>query len=267
MVTVLLPTIRITKIHYDDHTTKMIIDHAYPHNQDDHEAAGEGRRQTHLARPSWSRRSSPCTASPLHGPYFQNIVSIITWCPFLSLFGKMSSSFHSFSSHSSQNESGMRKWPKNDNFRPEWDWPHHSHFISFISFWGHPKPRMTVEWGKTSFSSHFRGITKPNFPSSEKCFNFRTVGIEGQTNDTEWLGNDKNDCGMIGMSPKWDEWRKNDVDDCHIIWIDQKWDEWRSNDMNEYKMRWMTLKWDKWLWNDMNESWMMWMTVKWYEWV
>ena len=52
MVTVLLPTIRITKIHYDDHTTKMIIDHAYPHNQDDHEAAGEGRRQTHLARPS-----------------------------------------------------------------------------------------------------------------------------------------------------------------------------------------------------------------------
>ena len=53
MVTVLLPTIRITKIHYDDHTTKMIIYHAYPHhNQDDHKAAGEGRRQTHLARPS-----------------------------------------------------------------------------------------------------------------------------------------------------------------------------------------------------------------------
>ena len=52
MMTVLLPTIRTIKIHYDDHTTKMIIDHAYPHNQDDHEAAGEGRRQTHLARPS-----------------------------------------------------------------------------------------------------------------------------------------------------------------------------------------------------------------------
>ena len=52
MMTVLVPTIMITKIHYDDHTTKMIIDHAYPHNQDDHEAAGEGRRQTHLARPS-----------------------------------------------------------------------------------------------------------------------------------------------------------------------------------------------------------------------
>ena len=53
MMTVLVPTIRITKIHYDDHTTKMIIDHAYPHhNQDDHKAAGEGRRQTHLARPS-----------------------------------------------------------------------------------------------------------------------------------------------------------------------------------------------------------------------
>ena len=52
MMTVLVPTI-IIKVHYDDHTTKMIIDHAYPHhNQDDHKAAGEGRRQTHLARPS-----------------------------------------------------------------------------------------------------------------------------------------------------------------------------------------------------------------------
>ena len=52
MMTMFVPTIRIIKIHYDDHTTKMIIDHAYPHNQDDHKAAGEGRRQTHLARPS-----------------------------------------------------------------------------------------------------------------------------------------------------------------------------------------------------------------------
>ena len=49
MMTVLVPTIMIIKIHYDDLTiTKMIIDHAYPDNQDDHEAAGEGRRQTHL---------------------------------------------------------------------------------------------------------------------------------------------------------------------------------------------------------------------------
>ena len=87
IMTVLVPTIMIIKIHYDDHITKMIIDHAYPHhNQDDHEAAGEGRRQTHLARPSWSRRSPPCTASPLHGQYFQNILSI-TWCRFLSLCG------------------------------------------------------------------------------------------------------------------------------------------------------------------------------------
>ena len=106
------------------------------------------------------------------------------------LNGKMSMSFHSFSSHSSQNESGMRKWPRNDVFRPEWDGPHPSHSLSFISFWGHPKPRMTVKWGKTSFSSHFRGITKPNFPSSEKCFNFGTMGIEGQINDTKWLEND-----------------------------------------------------------------------------
>ena len=53
MMTVLVPTIMIIKVHYDDHITKMIIDHAYPHhNQDDHKAAGEGRRQTHLARPS-----------------------------------------------------------------------------------------------------------------------------------------------------------------------------------------------------------------------
>ena len=113
----------------------------------------------------------------------------------------MSTSFHSFSSHSSQNESGMRKWPKNDDFRPEWDWPHPSHSLSFDSFGGHPKPRMTLEWGKTSFSSHFRGITKPSFPSSEKCFNFGTMGIDGQAYDTEWLENDKNDCGMIRMSP------------------------------------------------------------------
>ena len=184
----------------------------------------------------------------------------------------MSTSFHSFSSHSSQNESGMRKWPKNDNFRPEWDWPHPSHFISFISFWGHPKPRMTVEWGKTSFSSHFRGITKPNFPSSEKCFNFGTMGIDGQANDTEWLENDKNDCGMIGMSPKWDEWPKNDVNDCHMKWINPNWNEWLSNDMNESRMRWMTVEWCEWLLNDRNESkmrwtmngcWLMWMIIEW----
>ena len=60
------------------------------------------------------------------------------------------------------------------------------------------------------------------------------MGIDGQANDTEWLENDKNDCGMIGMSPKWDEWRKNDVDDCNIIWIDQK-------------LRWMTVKWYEWV--------------------
>ena len=168
-------------------------------------------------------------------------------CSITSLFGKMSTSFHSFSSHSSQNESGMRKWPKNDVLWPEWDWPHPNHLLSFISFRGHPTPRTTLEWEKTSFSGHFRGITKPNFPSSEKCFNFRTVGIEGQTNDTEWLGNDKNGCGMIGMSPKWDEWRKNDVDDCHIIWIDQNWDERQSNDMNESRMRWMTVEWCEWV--------------------
>ena len=182
-------------------------------------------------------------------------------CP--SLFGKMSTSFHSFSSHSSQNESGMRKWPRNDVFRPEWDWPHLSHSMSFISFRGYPKPRMTLEWEKMSFSGHFRGITKPNFPSSEKCFNFRTVGIEGQTNDTEWLGNDKNGCGMIGMSPKWDEWRKNDVDDCHIIWIDQNWDERQSNDMNESRMRWMTVEWCEWLLNDRNDYRMIGMTIEW----
>ena len=178
----------------------------------------------------------------------------------------MSTSFHSFSCHSSQNESGMRKWPKNDDFRPEWDWPHPSHSLSFDSFGGHPKPGMTLEWGKTSFSSHFRGITKPSFPSSEKCFNFGTMGIDGQANDTEWLENDKNDCGMIGMSPKWDEWRKNDVDDCHIIWIDQNWDEWRSNDMNESRMRWMTVEWCEWLLNDRNDYRMIGMSLKWDEW-
>ena len=180
-----------------------------------------------------------------------------------SLNGKMSTSFHSFSSHSSQNESGMRKWPKNDDFRPEWDWPHPSHSLSFDSFGGHPKPRMTLEWGKTSFSSHFRGITKPSFPSSEKCFNFGTMGIDGQAYDTEWLENDKNDCGMIGMSPKWDEWRKNDVDDCHIIWIDQNWDERQSNDMNESRMRWMTVEWCEWLLNDRNDYRMIRMTIEW----
>ena len=124
----------------------------------------------------------------------------------VSLIGKMSTSFHSFSSHSSQNESGMRKWPKNDVFWPEWDWPHPSHSLSFISFRGHPKPRMTLEWEKTSFSSHFWGITKPNFPSSEKCFNFGTVGIKGQTNDTEWLENDKNESKMRWMTVEWYEW-------------------------------------------------------------
>ena len=180
-----------------------------------------------------------------------------------SLIGKMSTSFHSFSCHSSQNESGMRKWPKNDDFRPEWDWPHPSHSLSFDSFGGHPKPRMTLEWGKTSFSSHFRGITKPSFPSSEKCFNFGTMGIDGQAYDTEWLENDKNDCGMIGMSPKWDEWRKNDVDDCHIIWIDQNWDERQSNDMNESRMRWMTVEWCEWLLNDRNDYRMIRMTIEW----
>ena len=123
-----------------------------------------------------------------------------------SLIGKMSTSFHSFSSHSSQNESRMRKWPKNDVFWPEWDWPHPSHSLSFISFRGHPKPRMTLEWEKTSFSSHFRGITKPNFPSSEKCFNFGTVGIKGQTNDTEWLENDKNESKMKWKTVEWYEW-------------------------------------------------------------
>ena len=181
----------------------------------------------------------------------------------------MSTSFHSFSSHSSQNESGMRKWPKNDDFRPEWDWPHPSHSLSFDSFGGHPKPRMTLEWGKMSFSSHFRGITKPSFPSSEKCFNFGTMGIDGQAYDTEWLENDKNDCGMIGMSPKWDEWRKNDVDDCHIIWIDQNWDERQSNDMNESRMRWMTVEWCEWLLNDRNDYRMIRMTIEWssHEWV
>ena len=101
------------------------------------------------------------------------------------------------------------------------------------------------------------------FPSSEKCFNFGTMGIDGQANDTEWLENDKNDCGMIGMSPKWDEWRKNDVDDCHIIWIDQNWDEWRSNDMNESRMRWMTVEWCEWLLNDRNDYRMIRMTIEW----
>ena len=188
----------------------------------------------------------------------------------------MSTSFHSFSCHSSKNESGMRKWPKNDDFRPEWDWPHPSHSLSFDSFGGHPKPRMTLEWGKTSFSSHFRGITKPNFPSSEKCFNFGTMGIDGQANDTEWLENDKNDCGMIGMSPKWDEWPKNDVNDCHMKWIHPNWNEWLSNDMNESRMRWMTVEWCEWLLNERNESkmrqndvndcQMIWMSIEWDEW-
>ena len=136
---------------------------------------------------------------PKNGPYGFDLVNlsllgailaIFQFCGFSGLFwpfsliGKMSTSFHSFSCHSSQNESGMRKWPKNDVLWPEWDWPHPNHLLSFISFRGHPTPRMTLEWEKTSFSCHFRGITKPNFPWSEKCFNFGTMGIKGQTNDT-----------------------------------------------------------------------------------
>ena len=158
------------------------------------------RRRDSRCRGTWARGTTVLRKSRMSNTFFWPHIRT------LSLNGKMSTSFHSFSSHSSQNESGMRKWPKNDNFRPEWDWPHPSHFISFISFWGHPKPRMTVEWGKTSFSSHFRGITKPNFPSSEKCFNFGTVGIKGQTNDTEWLENDKNESKMRWMTVEWYEW-------------------------------------------------------------
>ena len=58
---------------------------------------------------------------------------------------------------------------------------------------------------------------------------------------------------MIWMSVEWWEWGKNEMDA----------KEWLENDMNACGMMGMSLEWDEWLLNDMNDSWMMWMTMEW----
>ena len=58
---------------------------------------------------------------------------------------------------------------------------------------------------------------------------------------------------MIWMSVEWWEWGKNKMDAI----------EWLENDMNECGMMGMSLEWDEWLLNDVNDCWMIGMTIEW----